>query len=555
MRDGAPRPVGAAPVRSEHPEPVRRAFHPVRARSHPRLREQAQALAAAAEQVLELVSEVDRGLVLDRDAVLARSVGEAYRLDPDHPLGLAGACVGLRPVGAPEAVLAEGHAGASGPALGHANAQGVVGAHELGGEQGDGALVEFFGRAGLLSNSERDSIFYSITADGAFVTGYADLGLPATLPPPETLAYRDGIFLGQRVRIGLMVKLIYVTNHTALVQVAETTHGRDLSVRQMLTALTVLGSTLAAIGLLLVWFAVQMGLPPLDRLRREVELRRFDGRGAVPAFTVADVPGEALPLVSALNELLRQLNHALAVMREFTADASHQLRTPVAILKTHLSLLDRQPPGSAAWTTSRADIDAAVDRLDHLIAQLLTLAVVEEGAARRPEPDTVDIAGLARDTTADFAGLARKRGIDLSFEARSQPSLTLEPLLLQEILRNLIDNALRYTEPGGQVAVSLAEEPESADIRITVADTGPGIPEAERERVFERFHRLDAGRDTEGSGLGLAIVRAFCEQLGATVALADGETGRGLRAEIRLRADPDVTAGARGVPSPSRSFG
>ena len=408
---------------------------------------------------------------------------------------------------------------------------------------------------GMLSNSERDSIFYSVTADGAFVTGYADLGLPTTLPPPETLAYRDGIFLGQRVRIGLMVKPIYVTNHTALVQVAETTHGRDLLVRQMLTALTVLGSTLAAIGLLLVWFAVQMGLTPLDRLRREVELRRFDGRGAVPAFTVAGVPGEALPLVGALNELLRQLNHALAVMREFTADASHQLRTPVAILKTHLSLLDRQPPGSAAWTTSRADIDAAVDRLDHLIAQLLTLAVVEEGAARRPEPDTVDIAGLARDTTADFAGLARKRGIDLSFEARSQPSVTLEPLLLEEILRNLIDNALRYTEPGGQVgvAVSSAEEPEPAAIRITVTDTGPGIPEAERERVFERFHRLDAGRDTEGSGLGLAIVRAFCEQLGATVSLADAETGRGLRAEVRLRADPDAAVSAHGAPSPSQS--
>ena len=394
---------------------------------------------------------------------------------------------------------------------------------------------------GMLSNSERDSIFYSVTADGDLVTGYKDLGLPATLPPPETLAYRDGIFLGQRVRIGLMVKPIYVTRHTALVQVAETTHGRDLLVRRMLTALTILGSTLAAIGLLLVWFAVQMGLTPLDRLRREVEQRRFDGRGAVPAFTVAGVPQEALPLVGALNELLRQLNHALAVMREFTADASHQLRTPLAILKTHLSLLDRQPPASAAWSASRADIDAAVDRLDHLIAQLLTLAAVEEGAARRPKPDTVDVAALARDTAADFAGLALRRGIDLSFEAQGRTRVTLEPLLLAEILRNLIDNALRYTEPGGQVAVTVStvEARDGTEIRIAVTDDGPGIPEAERERVFERFHRLDEGRDTEGSGLGLAIVRAFSRQLGATVTLGNGPNGRGLRADIVLRCAPE----------------
>lgn len=399
---------------------------------------------------------------------------------------------------------------------------------------------------GMLSNSERDSIFYSVTADGQFVTGYRDLGLPDTLPPPETLAYRDGVFLGQRVRIGLMVKPIYVSKHTALVQVAETTHGRDLLVRRMLTALTVLGSTLAAIGILLVWFAVQMGLTPLDRLRREVEQRRFDGRGAVPLFTVSGVPQEALPLVRALNELLRQLNQTLAVMRQFTADASHQLRTPVAILKTHLSLLDRQPPGSALWKTSRTDIDSAVDRLEHLIAQLLTLAAIEEGAARSSALDRINIAHLARDTTADFASLALKRAIELSFEARCHPLVTLEPILLAEILRNLIDNAVRYTEPGGQVAVTIstAGEGPGADVQIAVVDNGPGIPEADRERVFERFHRLDAGRDTEGSGLGLAIVRAFAKQLRATVTLASGENGHGLRAEIHLRADQDDVVGA-----------
>ncbi|KQP93230.1 sensor histidine kinase [Methylobacterium sp. Leaf113] len=142
--------------------------------------------------------------------------------------------------------------------------------------------------------------------------------------------------------------------------------------------------------------------------------------------------------------------------------------------------------------------------------------------------------------------LALKRGIELSFEARTQPFLTLEPILLAEILRNLIDNAVRYTEPGGQVAVTIstAGEGPGADVQIAVVDNGPGIPEADRERVLERFHRLDAGRDTEASGLGLAIVRAFAKQLRATVTLASGENGHGPRAEIHLRADQDDIVGA-----------
>lgn len=162
------------------------------------------------------------------------------------------------------------------------------------------------------------------------------------------------------------------------------------------------------------------------------------------------------------------------------------------------------------------------------------------------------MAALARDTAADFAGLALRRDIDLSFEAQGRTRVTLEPLLLAEILRNLIDNALRYTEPGGQVAVTVAtvEARDGTEIRIAVTDDGPGIPEAERERVFERFHRLDEGRDTEGSGLGLAIVRAFSRQLGATVTLGNGPNGRGLRADIVLRCaperDPPLAATAAG---------
>lgn len=396
---------------------------------------------------------------------------------------------------------------------------------------------------GMLSNSERDSIFYSVTDDGTFVTGYADLPLPATLPPPETLAYRDAVFRGQRVRVGMMLKPIYVTNHMALVQVAETTQGRDHLERRMLTALTALVAVLSGIGGLLVWFAVRMGLAPLDELRREVELRRLQRRGDVPAFSVAGVPREAVPFVSALNELLAQLNRAMAVQRQFTADASHQLRTPLAILKSHLALLDRQPPGSPAWQTSRGDIGTAVGRLERLIAQLLTLAAAEGKAALAGDAPPVDLVALAREATADLAGLARRHGVELAFEAPDRPRATVDPLLLEEILCNLIDNALRYAGRGAQVCVRVCY-PEPGTACIEVEDNGPGIPQAQRALVFERFHRLEREGDPGGSGLGLSIVRAFAERLSGTVTLHDGRDGKGLLTRITLKALSPTAEGA-----------
>ncbi|TGD95379.1 sensor histidine kinase [Methylobacterium nonmethylotrophicum] len=389
---------------------------------------------------------------------------------------------------------------------------------------------------GMLSNTQRDNIYYSVTDDRTFVTGYADLPLPERMPPPETLVYRDAVFRGERVRIGAMLRPIYITRHSALVQVAETTHDRDRLARHMLLALTALGATLAGIGSLLIWFAVRMGLSPLDDLRREIE-HRFHGAGAVPAVPVAGVPREALPLVEALNELLAQLNHAMTVLRRFTADASHQLRTPVAILKTHLRLLDRQPPESDGWRSSRADLDGAVDRLDRLIAQLLTL-VLEEGGARRGGAAPTDVAAIARDAALALVPIARARRVALSFDGPEAPVTVLaEPFLIEEALRNLIDNAIRYNRPGGTVRVSVLSGAD-APCAIDVEDDGPGIPEAQRELVFERFHRLERPGDPSGSGLGLSIVQAFVARLGGTVTLHAGAQGRGLRARVSLPSEP-----------------
>lgn len=405
---------------------------------------------------------------------------------------------------------------------------------------------------GMLSNPERDSIFYNVTVNGAFVTGYEDLPLPDQMPEPHELNYRDGEFRGQRVRVGMLLKPVYIAERAALVQVAQTTRGRDLLAQRMLVALALLGAVLTGVGILLVWLAVRIGLTPLDKLRQQVEQRKLNSEGRVPAFPVADVPQEALPLVTALNDLLAQLNHAMAVMRQFTADASHQLRTPVAILKTHLSLLDRQPPGSRAWTSSRTDIDSAVSRLERLIAQLLTLATVEEEARRRLEPREVDLVAFARDIALDAAVIARQHNIELCFEPPDEPvSAVVDPVLLGEAFRNLVDNAIRYNAEGGSVCVTVFadEGPEGRpQACLAVEDDGPGIPETQRELVFERFYRVGRPCDPGGSGLGLAIVRAFVEKLDGTVSLAVGQGGQGLRATIALdKAEHGVSCeGSRG---------
>lgn len=391
---------------------------------------------------------------------------------------------------------------------------------------------------GMLSNSERDSIFYSVTAEKLFITGYQDLPQPETLPPPNTLMYRDAVYRDQPVRIGMMLKPIYVTQHSALVQVAETTNGRNRLANRMLTALAALGVVLASIGSLLVWFAVRIGLNPLDKLRSEIDQRRSAGRGTIAPFPLAEVPTEALPLVVAWNDLLAQLNHSMKVLRQFTADASHQLRTPVAILKTHLDLLDRHQAGGPSWRSSRADIDTAVRRLDRLISQLLALASIEDDSSASIPATSFDLRELARDAALDFAVIARRQDIELSFDVPDRPAIVrAEPFLLDQALRNLLDNAVRYNRAGGHIHVGIeivAPAPGSEVAKLYVEDDGPGIPEAQRELVFERFHRIERSGDPSGSGLGLAIVRAFVERAHGKVTLLSGAGDQGLRAEISL---------------------
>jgi two-component system sensor histidine kinase TctE len=241
---------------------------------------------------------------------------------------------------------------------------------------------------------------------------------------------------------------------------------------------------------------------------------------------VQNAPGEVRSLVGSMNQLLSRLSDALAAQQRFIADAAHQLRTPLAGLRTQTELALRQEDAEEVHRTLR-QIDTATARTTHMVNQLLSLARAEPGANRLYAPQPLDLGALARLTTTEWVPRAIERNIDLGFECKADAAMIEgDAILLKELLGNLLDNAIRYTPAGGQVTVEVTAKPNTCV--LSVEDNGPGIPAEERERVFERFHRL-LGNGADGCGLGLAIVREIALGHGATIELADGAGGKGTR--------------------------
>lgn len=304
------------------------------------------------------------------------------------------------------------------------------------------------------------------------------------------------------------------------------------------TALRTLAPLAALIPLLgvLIWYGVGLGLKPLTLMSRAVEKRRPD---AMAPLAVNNMPLELKPLGQSLNALLARLDEALATQRRFTADAAHELRTPLAALKLQAELAQRTPEGperSAAF----AALGAGVDRATHLVEQLLTMARLEPGGPAR-DAQPVDLVAVVRDALVARAALAEDKGVDLGLVRADATVVRGDASSLAMLVGNLVDNAVRYTPAGGKVDVAI--EHNDTGSTLSVVDTGPGIPVAERERVFERFYRITdaaasakARGDTKGSGLGLSIVRRIAEAHGATVELADAGHAPGLAVRVRFPA-------------------
>jgi two-component system sensor histidine kinase TctE len=261
-------------------------------------------------------------------------------------------------------------------------------------------------------------------------------------------------------------------------------------------------------------------------LRRQIESRSHRD------LTPLDEPGaprEVRPLVHAINALMERLQRAMVAQQKFIADAAHQLRTPLAGLKTHAELALREDSLSGMRDRVHA-LMLATDRSTHLARQLLALARAEPEAGSAAPMAAIDLNALAKKVTSEWVPRAIERRIDLG--ANTEPSVVpirANAVLVQELLGNLIDNALRYTPPGGRVTVRVEACGDRA--RLSVEDNGPGIPPAERSRVFDRFQRLGES-GTEGCGLGLAIVREIAELHGARIDLGEGPDNRGTRVRV-----------------------
>ncbi|HXZ52336.1 MAG TPA: ATP-binding protein [Burkholderiales bacterium] len=341
----------------------------------------------------------------------------------------------------------------------------------------------------------------------------------AGIPDRAQLGFADVSAPGGRWR----VFSVQLQDH--VIQVAQRYSVRDrIAARLALRTAWPMVAVLPLLGLL-IWLTVGKGLSPIERLARDVGRRSPD---ALAPLEERGLPREVQPLVHALNDLLHRLQRALETQRAFVADAAHELRTPLAALRLQAQIAER-----AAQDGERRDalgsLKRGVERASHLVQQLLTLAREEDQAAQAPSVP-VRLDELAREVIGEHASLAHDKSIDLGM-AREEPlSVEGNPAGLRTLLSNLVDNAVRYTPAGGSIDVSLARE--GGEAVLEVSDSGPGIPPAERARVFDRFYRR-AGDGTEGSGLGLAIASQVIARHRGSIVLGDSPKG-GLRVVLRL---------------------
>ena len=311
-----------------------------------------------------------------------------------------------------------------------------------------------------------------------------------------------------------------------LVQVGERNETRrEIAASIATNLLAPLLLALPALGLF-VWFSIARALKPLGMLGTQLEAREPDN---LTALRVDGAPAEVTPLVRSLNMLFGRVSRLIENERRFTADAAHELRTPLAALKTQAQVA-RGAAGEAERRRALDNVITGCDRATRLVEQLLTLARLEpeQFKARR---EACDLHALAQQTIAELAPAALSRNIEIELTEGAPVAIDGYPVLIGILLRNLIDNAIRYSPGSTTVRVEAANAEGAA--RLAVTDEGPGIAAEERTRVGQRFYRI-LGSEESGSGLGLSIVRRIAEIHGATVELEAGPGGGGLRVTVRF---------------------
>ena len=406
----------------------------------------------------------------------------------------------------------------------------------------------------LLRADDADTVYYQVLgARGEFLSGERDLPLP---PEDEKTVFgevriRDDEVHGADVRVAYTwVKLPLPGARPALVQVAETLEKRSMLATEIVKGVMLPQFVILPMAVLLVWLALVQAIKPLNQLEERIRARKPDDLSPIDAQAV---PLEVAPLVYSVNDLLMRLKDSIATQKRFLADAAHQLKTPLAGLRMQADLAQREGASADELKQSLRQIGRSSIRATHTVNQLLALARAESSGSAMTR-HSCDLADLTMAVVRDCVPRAIEKHIDLGYEG-TQPGaeggqLAGNPTLLKELVRNLVDNAINYTpssvDKPGVITVRVLTDPFGKTLVLQVEDSGPGVPLAERELIFQPFYRA-LGTEADGSGLGLPIVMEIAHQHNAIVSMEDTRPGQappGARFSVRFFADSSAVAGA-----------
>ena len=385
----------------------------------------------------------------------------------------------------------------------------------------------------LLRADDNDTVYYQVLGTaGEYLSGEKSLPLPPEDEKPIAgeVRLRDDEFRGADIKIAYTwVTLDVPGGKPALVQVAETMDKRSVLATEIVKGVMLPQFVILPLAVLLVWLALVQAIKPLNHLEERIRARRPDDLSPLDGEAV---PLEVAPLVSSVNDLLMRLKDSVATQKRFLADAAHQLKTPLAGLRMQADLAQREDASAEDLKQSLRQIGRSSIRATHTVNQLLALARAESsGAAMSQQP--CDLVRLTMDVIRDCVPRAMDKHIDVGYEG-SEPgsedvTLMGNPTLLKEMVRNLMDNAINYTpsraDKPGMITARVLKDPFSKVLVLQVEDSGPGIPAAERELVFQPFYRV-LGTEADGSGLGLPIVLEIARQHHASITVEDSRPGQ-----------------------------
>lgn len=383
----------------------------------------------------------------------------------------------------------------------------------------------------MLTSTAQDKVFYRVDGPvGTFLTGYEDL--PVVDAVPGGVAFADGVYDGVGIRSATLMREVSTGETSILfaVTIAESTRARSALARAILIR-SALRLAMLVLGVMtLVWIAVTVALRPLERLGEAIAERSPDDLRPV----TADTPEEVEPLVVAINQFMGRLKTALDALRNFTGNASHQLRTPLAVVRTQLALIDRSTgPEDAAAASDKAK--SALERAERVLSHLLVLARVDASAGSAILT-SVDLVAVAKEVTSEMVPAALAKDMDLGFEGLDVAEVAADPILLAELLSNLVSNAINYAGRGAVVTVRVHARGDH--LVLEVEDNGPGLTDEQLAAAVQSgrgslrpMPHLAKGQ-SNGMGLGLAVAVEISDLFKADLRLDRSRSGSGLLASI-----------------------